>query len=214
VGAAGGHDPSGLSLRLVRITDDLPEGFEALRREAEADGHRQLTRLAAEWAAAPGMFHGLLTAYADGELAGIGGITDEPEGAGEPAWRMRRLYVARGSRRQGVGQALAGALLQEALGAVRLVTVHAGDAEAARFWEAMGFEAVAGRGWSHAFRGGGPARPRAGGDPSLSPWRTTARKDPRLRGDERTPERLRPGGPRRSRRGLPAPGASRWPGSR
>jgi GNAT superfamily N-acetyltransferase len=214
MGAAGGHDPSGLSPQLVRVTGALPEGFALLRSEAEAEGRRQLSRLAAEWASTPTMFHGLLTAYADGELAGIGGITDEPEGAGEPAWRMRRLYVARGSRRQGVGQALAGALLQEALGAVRLVTVHAGDAEAARFWEAMGFETVVGRGWSHAFRGGGPARPRAGGDPSLSRWRTTARMDPRLRGDERTPERLRPAAPRRSRRGLPGPGASRWPGSR
>jgi GNAT superfamily N-acetyltransferase len=153
VGAAGGHDPSGLSLRLVRITDGLPEGFEALRREAEADGHRQLTRLAAEWAAAPGMFHAVLAAYADGELAGIGGLTDEPADAGEPAWRMRRLQVARAARRQGVGRTLANALLEEALAAVRLVTVHAGDAGAARFWEAMGFEAMAGRAWSHELRG-------------------------------------------------------------
>jgi len=29
------------------------------------------------------------------------------------------------------------------------VTVHAGSAEAARFWQAIGFHPVAGRDWSH-----------------------------------------------------------------
>jgi GNAT superfamily N-acetyltransferase len=153
VGAAGGHDPSGLSLRLVRITEALPEGFEVLRAAAEAEGHRHLSRLAADWAERPDMFHALLAAHADGDLVGIGGITDEPEDAGEPAWRMRRLYVAPAARRRGVARSLANALTQEALGAVRLATVHAGDADAARFWEAMGFEAVAGRAWSHEVRG-------------------------------------------------------------
>jgi len=152
VGAAGRHDPSGL-IRLVRNTDGLPERFEALRRTAEAEGYRHLTRLAAEWAQTPGMFHALLAAYRDGELVGIGGITDEPEPAAEPAWRMRRLYVAPDARRQGVARALANALLQEALGVVRHVTVHAGDDAAGRFWQAMGFDPVAGRPWSHELRG-------------------------------------------------------------
>jgi GNAT superfamily N-acetyltransferase len=152
VGAAGGDDPAGL-IRLVRVTAALPDGFEALRAAAEAEGHRHLERLAAEWAERPAMFHALMTAWREGGLVAVGGITDEPEPAAEPAWRMRRLYVAPAARRMGVARTLVNALLQEALGAVRLVTVHAPAAKAARFWEAVGFSAVAGRPWSHELRG-------------------------------------------------------------
>lgn len=138
-------------VQLVRVTEELPEGFEALCREAEAEGHRNLTRLAQDWAEAPEGFTAVLAAFAGGELAGVGALTPEPGPAAEPALRMRRLYVARAARRQGVARSLADALLQEALGQVRLVTVHAGDPGAAAFWEAMGFRPVADRPWSHAY---------------------------------------------------------------
>lgn len=151
MGAPGGDDPARL-IRLVRVTEALPDGFAALRAQAEVEGDRHLGRLAAEWAERPAMFHALMTAWRDGGLVAVGAITDEPEPAAESAWRMRRLYVAPAVRRQGVARTLVNALLQEALGAVRLVTVHAPAAEAGRFWEAMGFAAVAGRAWSHELR--------------------------------------------------------------
>lgn len=141
-------------VQLVRVIDDLPDGFDALRAEAEAEGHRHLTRLAAEWADDPGRFPAVLAALAGGDLVGIGALTREPEPAAEPALRMRRLYVARAARRQGVARAMASALLQEALDQVRLVTVHAGNPDAALFWEAQGFAPVAGAAWSHEFRPG------------------------------------------------------------
>jgi len=138
--------------QLVRVIEALPDGFAALRAEAEAEGHRHMARLAQEWADRPGLFHALLAAFEGGELAGIGAITDEPEAADEPAWRMRRLYVPKRARRRGVARTIVNALLQEALDNVRLVTVHAGGAEAGRFWEAMDFTPVEGRAWSHEFR--------------------------------------------------------------
>ena len=48
MGAAGEDDQPGLMLQLVRIEDELPDGFEALRAEGEAEGHRHMTRLAVE----------------------------------------------------------------------------------------------------------------------------------------------------------------------
>lgn len=140
-------------VQTVRIDGDLPESFPRLRALAEVEGHRHLTRLGEEWASDPRMFHALLGVFQEGELIAIGGISDEPQDAGEPAWRMRRLYVARPARRMGVASVLASALLQEALDSVRLITVRAGGDEAARFWEAIGFAAIAGRPWSHEFRG-------------------------------------------------------------
>jgi len=139
-------------VQTVRIEGALPEGFEALRAEAAAEGHRHLDRLAEEWTAEPNLFHALLAVFQDGDLVGVGGITDEPGDTPEPAWRMRRLYVARRARGMGVARTIANGLLQEALDSVGLVTVHAGNPGAERFWAAMGFVAVEGRAWSHEFR--------------------------------------------------------------
>ena len=65
------------------------------------------------------------------------------------ALRMRRLYVLPDARRSGVAATIANALSQEAAGSTRLLTVHAGNPGAERFWEAMGYERVSGWPWSH-----------------------------------------------------------------
>ena len=135
------------------LSDRLPRGFDALLSDAEADGHRHLGRLAAEFASNRAMFHLVAAATVDDTLVGIGAVTDEPslshEPAHEPAWRMRRLYVHRDFRRRGVGHAIAATLRQGAVVKVRLVTVHSGNSDAAEFWAAMGFVPVVGRPWSH-----------------------------------------------------------------
>ena len=145
-----------MSLRLVRIEGDLPEGVEALRVDAEGEGHRHMTRLAQEWASGAQRFDGpgeaLIAAYVDGELAGVGGITAEPAATTEQTLRMRRLYVARAARRQGVAGTIATALLQGALPHAALITVHAGSDEASAFWMSQGFAAIEGQAWSHAWR--------------------------------------------------------------
>jgi GNAT superfamily N-acetyltransferase len=139
-------------LQLVRIVEALPDGFAALQAEAEREGHRHMTRLANDWADDPMAFVALIAAFSDGELVGIGGLTPEPEVIDEPALRMRRLYVSVSARRQGVARSIANALLQEALDQIDLVTVQAGNEGAAAFWEALGFEAVQDRAWSHALQ--------------------------------------------------------------
>ena len=136
-------------LQLVRIEGELPEGFEALRAEADVEGHRHMARLAAEMAETPELFIALLAAFDGSELLGIDGMTAEP--TAPSAIRMRRLYVAQGARGRGVARAIANALLNEALGQTRLVTVHAGNPGAERFWEATGYAPVTDRPWSHQF---------------------------------------------------------------
>jgi GNAT superfamily N-acetyltransferase len=141
-----------MSLQLVRVTDQLPMGFATLQAEAEREGHHNLTRLAKEWRDNPAMFVALLAAFLDGDLVGIGGLTGEPGAVDTPAMRMRRLYVSALARRQGVAQAIANALLQEAFDQSGLVTVHSANDGASAFWEAMGFERAEGRAWSHELR--------------------------------------------------------------
>jgi GNAT superfamily N-acetyltransferase len=139
-------------VQLVRLTDDLPDGFDALRALATAEGHRNMARLADEVATGSTAFIALLAAMSGGDLVGIGGMTEEPEPAPEPAIRMRRLYVAPSARREGVARALVSALLQEAWDQVDLVTVHAGSNDASRFWETQGFSEMDGLPWSHQAR--------------------------------------------------------------
>ncbi|RAK60464.1 GNAT family N-acetyltransferase [Phenylobacterium hankyongense] len=148
-------------LQLARLSDELPTGFAALRCEADADGYRHMARLAQDWESGAERFdrpgEALLAAFLDGELAGIGGMTQEPLPAPEPALRIRRFYVKQGARRQGLGRTLANALLQEALDQVALVTVHAARPPAPAFWEALGFSPTPDHGWSHELRRPGMA---------------------------------------------------------
>ena len=142
-------------VQLVRLTDGLPVGFAALMALATTEGHRNMARLADEVATGSTAFIALLAAMSGGNLVGIGGMTQEPEPAPEPAIRMRRLSVAPSARREGVARCLVSALLQEAWDQVDLVTVHAGSKDAGRFWEAQGFSVVNGLPWSHQTRRSG-----------------------------------------------------------
>jgi len=127
-------------IRLRRVIDALPLGFEALREEARTDGYRMLDTLAAEWANGTTRFNrpgeALLAAYGGDVLAGIGGLTWEPAIPG--ALRMRRFYVRAEFRRDGVGRALADILLDEPRRAGRTITANAAAGSEA-FWEALGF---------------------------------------------------------------------------
>ncbi|WP_271581789.1 GNAT family N-acetyltransferase [Bradyrhizobium sp. CCBAU 45389] len=136
-------------ISLERTADTLPADFPELEADAKADGHANMTRLVAEFAHDRGMFHAIFTCLLGGRLVGIGAITNEPAPTPIPMWRMRRLYVHRNHRRRKIAQAIANALLQEAVGKVSIVTVHAGHEGAARFWEAVGFRQVEGQPWSH-----------------------------------------------------------------
>uniref|UniRef100_UPI0022EA40E6 GNAT family N-acetyltransferase n=1 Tax=Falsiroseomonas oryzae TaxID=2766473 RepID=UPI0022EA40E6 len=100
-------------LVLARVTN-LPDGFEELAADAQADGVRLLEVLREDWAAgrmrfdAPG--EALFAASAGQALLGLGGLTRDPYLRGEEAGRVRRLYVRRAARRHGAGRALLAAI--------------------------------------------------------------------------------------------------------
>jgi GNAT superfamily N-acetyltransferase len=128
------------TVRLERVVDGLPSGFESLRAEASAEGYRFVERLAADWAAGAIRFdrtgEALLVTHVGKELAAVGGLTIDP--AMLEALRMRRFYVRKRFRRCGIGRRLALALLEQAAVAARPVTVNAGSGSEP-FWTALGF---------------------------------------------------------------------------
>jgi GNAT superfamily N-acetyltransferase len=117
-------------MQLLDVANELPAEFEVLRAEARAEGYRHLDRLADEWGSGAARFNRegekLVAAVLDGELAGIGGLTLDPEQPG--ALRMRRFYVSKAFRRIGIGRALAENLLAHAYAVQRPVTVNAAAA--------------------------------------------------------------------------------------
>ena len=143
-------------IQLIRIIDDLPDGFDALLADAAAEGVGNMALLARDWAGGDQRFErdgeALLGALLAGELAGIGGLSVETAAA-EPARRVRRFYVRHAFRRQGVARTLASALVQEALDQVDLLTCNAAASPAAApFWEAQGFSPDATGPWTHVLR--------------------------------------------------------------
>lgn len=142
-------------LQLVRLFDELPDGFDDLVAEASGEGVRNMTLLAEGWAKGARFQddgEALLAAFLVGELAGIGSLSVEPA-TSQPARRLRRFYVRPAMRRKGVATALASALIHEGFDSVSLLTVNARASEAAApFWEAQGFVADLTGPWTHVMR--------------------------------------------------------------
>jgi GNAT superfamily N-acetyltransferase len=141
---------------ITRVVETLPDGFAVILEAAASEGVRNMAMLAAQWASGEQRFDepgALFAALVDGDLAGLGGVTAET-GAGEPAMRMRRLYVLPVFRRFGVGRRLAGAMMQQGFQAAPLLTLNAAASDAAApFWEAIGFQRSAALpGATHALR--------------------------------------------------------------
>ncbi|EJT03579.1 GNAT family N-acetyltransferase [Rhizobium sp. CCGE 510] len=140
-----------VGIRMIR--DRLPREIADLDSEAQQEGHFHITRLIEEWSAGDLRFERdgerLLGAYIGEALAGIGGLTIEPALSG--ALRMRRFYIRPEMRRHGIGRVLALALLNHARDFCSIVTVHAGNADAAKFWEAVGFQLCEWDGVTHRF---------------------------------------------------------------
>jgi GNAT superfamily N-acetyltransferase len=141
-------------MQLDHVVDNLPDGFDAMRAEASAEGNRNMERLALDWASGAMRFDGngeaLLAAHVQGTLAGIGGLTIEPVVPG--AFRMRRFYVRQPFRRQGIGRQLAIALIEPALARSRVITVNAGNIDAPEFWMRLGFSPDLRDGHTHVLR--------------------------------------------------------------
>jgi len=141
------------AVRLEPVVEAMPAEFDRLRNESRAEGYRFLERLSNDWASGAMRFdqsdETLLAAYVGQVLAGIGGITVDPEIP--EALRMRRFYVRSAFRRTGIGRAIAETLLESALRKVGVVTLNAGPSSY-RFWEALGFVPDDRAGHTHVMR--------------------------------------------------------------
>jgi GNAT superfamily N-acetyltransferase len=127
---------------------ELPEEeLNALAADSEQAGWRFLRRLSDDWAAGTNRFHqpgeALFAARVDGVLAGVGGLNVDPYAANPRVGRVRRLYVHTAYRRRGIGRRLVEAVIKRATGVFDSLRLRTENPEAARFYEALGFQPCA-----------------------------------------------------------------------
>jgi GNAT superfamily N-acetyltransferase len=140
------------SLEIKRITG-LPIGFELFLNEATREGFDHMKTLQLEWNNRSNIFDRpgeiLALATINGELAGIGGITQDFV---DSTWlRMRRFYVRPAYRRGGVGRGIAHFVLDHALQFNGQIALYADSAEARTFWSTLGFVERVRQSTTHVF---------------------------------------------------------------
>uniref|UniRef100_A0AC34G3P4 N-acetyltransferase domain-containing protein n=1 Tax=Panagrolaimus sp. ES5 TaxID=591445 RepID=A0AC34G3P4_9BILA len=125
----------------VRRITELPADLSDLINDAVLDGFDGMSLLQAQWNSGVNQFTRpgeiLALATINGELAGIGGITQDFV---DSSWlRMRRFYVRPAYRRRGVGQAIAQFVLNYAKPLNRQIVLYAAGKTAELFWPTLGF---------------------------------------------------------------------------
>jgi GNAT superfamily N-acetyltransferase len=122
---------------------DLAE-LSSLIAESGREGWQNIRRLADEWTSGANRFNRpgeqLFLARIDGQVVGVCGLNFDPYAGDDSIGRIRRLYVLKAHRRQGVGRALVRTVVDAAAARFRTLHVRTNDAGAGRFYEAIGFE--------------------------------------------------------------------------
>lgn len=140
---------------VVRQIVELPDQLDQLLLEAEAEGFEMISVLQDEWRSGANRFERsgeiLALATIDGEVAGIGGVTQDFMDSG---WlRMRRFYVRPAYRRLGVGRQIALFVLEHAKAFDRPIVLYTAGPEAEAFWPTIGFTPIERDNTTHIFRG-------------------------------------------------------------
>jgi GNAT superfamily N-acetyltransferase len=123
---------------------DLPlDALAPLVAESEQAGWRFLQKLQDEWAAGANRFgkpgEALFAGWVAGRLIGVCGLNADPHIEDGRIGRVRHLYVLSDFRRVGVGRRLVEAVVAEAKGRFDSIRLRTESAEAAGFYEGLGF---------------------------------------------------------------------------
>ena len=141
------------AFRIERIAGDHP-GLAALAEEAQSEGYGFVQRLISDWHSGANRYgrpgERLAGAFWSGELVGVCGLNRDPYTDRHDVGRLRHLYVRKSDRHRGIGAALVQQLLKGASPPFALVRLRTNTAEAAAFYEKLGFAAVGDRTATHA----------------------------------------------------------------
>ena len=127
---------------VVAKTTELPAKIEPLVEASLAEGFRFVRRFRDEWISGVNRFakpgEGFFVAHNGDFLAGVCGLNRDPHSADPALGRLRRLYVSKPFRRQGVARALVLHTLSFAREHFEVVRVRSDTPEADLFYQALG----------------------------------------------------------------------------
>lgn len=143
-------DPAGSALTAAvsigRIHDLPVEALEPLLAESEAAGLGFVRRLVEEWGRRVNRFdsagEALFVARSGDKVVGVCGLNVDPYSANSRVGRVRHLYVLSELRRQGIGRALVAEVIRAAGHCFESLRLRTDSSAAARFYEALGFQAA------------------------------------------------------------------------
>jgi GNAT superfamily N-acetyltransferase len=153
------YEPS-LAARMEWVTiEEFPAGgtpeLTLVRREGVAEGYTFVERAAIEWLSGANRFdghgEGFFVAQTGGPIVGICGLNCDPYSDDETVGRLRHLYVIPRFRGRGVGRLLVESCLELAQARFDRVRLRTFEADAARLYEAMGFQPVDESDSTHCF---------------------------------------------------------------
>ena len=125
-----------------------PTSLDALAAEADAEGHRMVSRMIAEWIAGDNRFElpgeRAYAAILNDRICGVCGLNIDPFAGDRAIGRVRRLYVSPSKRRQGAASALIRKLVSDAADHFQILHLRTFDPAASAFYLAAGFAPVEG----------------------------------------------------------------------
>lgn len=134
-------------VRVQRIRE-LPQDLEEIVRLSLSEDFRAVRRLREEWDSGANRFDRpgeiLLEARVGSRLVGVCGLNRDPYARQPELGRLRHLYVHPEFRRRGIGRALVSMVIEHARGRFSRVRLRTQDADADRFYLAIGFRRVVG----------------------------------------------------------------------
>lgn len=133
-------------MTIEQVSGGRTPDLALVRQEGAAEGYAFVERTAIEWWTGTNRFdgqgEGFFVAHRGGVIVGMCGLNRDPYVEDEGVGRLRHLYVVPDARRHGVGQQLVESCLGLARARFDRVRVRTFEAEAARLYEALGFEPV------------------------------------------------------------------------
>ena len=131
---------------IISKETELPAGLEPLIEASLAEGFPYIQALRDQWNSGANRFarpsEALFSARHGTSLAGVCALNCDPHSADPSVGRLRRLFVGKPYRKQGVGRALVFYALSFAGEHFSLIRVQTETPEADRFYRALGFSRV------------------------------------------------------------------------
>lgn len=127
---------------IVRPIIVLPPAVNHLAQEAFDEGFTFVKTMLSEWQNGQrftGRGEQLFGAFFGDSLVAIGGIMQDPYLDDPEIGRVRRFFVARNFRRQGIGHQLLKVIVSQAADYFRRITLRTYTQEGAKFYESAGF---------------------------------------------------------------------------